>query len=150
MFRRILFPTDGSDVSLAAADAAITMAKLTGAALRPVYVVEPYPFTGIGVASPSAFDDYMAASRQAAALAFERIERIAAAQGVRCEPLTVEHPRAAEGIVETAQSIGADLIVMGSHGRSGVAKLVLGSVATKVLQLSPIPILIVKSGEAAA
>lgn len=150
MFQRVLFPTDGSDVSLAAADAAITMAKLTGAALQPVYVVEPYPFTGIGVARPSGFDDYMAASRQVAARAFERIERIAQAGGVRCEPLTVEHARAADGIVETARSVGADLIVMGSHGRSGVARLVLGSVATKVLQLSPVPVLIVKAGDAAA
>ncbi|KAB2876575.1 MAG: universal stress protein [Burkholderiaceae bacterium] len=150
MFSRVLFPTDGSDVSLSAAGAAITMAKLGGAPLQPVYVVEPYPFTGIGVARPAGFDDYMAASRRAAAIGFERIERLAGAQGVRCEPLTVEHSRAAEGIVETAQSIGADLIVMGSHGRSGVAKLVLGSVATKVLQLSPIPVLVVKSGEASA
>ncbi len=86
----------------------------------------------------------MAASRQMAAQAFERIAKVADAQGVPCETLVVEHPQAAAGIVEAAESTGANLIAMGSHGRSGLAKLVLGSVATKVLQLSPVPVLIVK------
>lgn len=144
MFRRVLLPTDGSDVSIAAADAAIAIAKLADAPLSVVYVLEPYPFTGIGSARREGFDDYMAASRQTAARAFERIVQAAAAQGVRCEALIVENAQAAVGIVEAAESTGASLIAMGSHGRSGVAKLVLGSVATKVLQLSPVPVLIVK------
>jgi nucleotide-binding universal stress UspA family protein len=144
MFRRVLLPTDGSDVSLGAADAAITIAKLAGAPLHAVYVLEPYPFTGIGSARREGFDDYTAASRQVAAQAFERIVQAAAAQGVPCETLVVEHPQAAAGIVDAAESTGANVIVMGSHGRSGLAKLVLGSVATKVLQLSPVPVLIVK------
>ena len=86
----------------------------------------------------------MAASRQAAAQAFERIVQAAATQGVQCETLIVEHAQAASGIVETAESTGANLIAMGSHGRSGIAKLVLGSVATKVLQLSTVPVMVVK------
>jgi len=144
MFRRVLLSTDGSDISIAAADAAIAIAKLAGAPLHVVYVLEPYPFTGIGSARREGFDDYTAASRHVAALAFQRIAKAADAQGVRCETLIVEHPQAATGIVEAADSTGADLIAMGSHGRSGLAKLVLGSVATKVLQLSPVPVLIVK------
>jgi nucleotide-binding universal stress UspA family protein len=144
LFRRVLLPTDGSDISIAAADAAIAIAKLAGVPLHVVYVVEPYPFTGIGSARREGFDDYMAASRQMAALAFERIIKAADAQGVPCETLVVEHTQAAAGIVEAAESTGANMIAMGSHGRSGLAKLVLGSVATKVLQLSPVPVLIVK------
>ena len=144
MFRRLLLPTDGSDVSLAAADPAIALAKLCGAPLQVVYVLEPYPFTGIGSARQGGFDDYMAVSRGAATLAFERIAQAAVAHGVPCETLTVEDAQAARGIVEAAKAAGADLIVMGSHGRSGLAKVVLGSVATKVLQLSPVPVLVVK------
>ena len=144
MFSRVLLPTDGSDVSIAAADAAITIARLAGAPMHTVYVLEPYPFTGIGAARREGFDAYTAESRQVAAAAFERIVQAADAQGVRCETLVVEHPQAAAGIVEAAGSTGANLIVMGSHGRSGLAKLVIGSVATKVLQLSPVPVLIVK------
>jgi nucleotide-binding universal stress UspA family protein len=144
MFHRVLFPTDGSDVSIAAVDTAIAIAKLAGAPLHAVYVVEPYPFTGIGSARREGFDDYMAASRQTAAQAFERIVQAASAQRVPCETMIVENPQAAAGIVAAAESSGANLIVMGSHGRSGVARLVLGSVATKVLQLSPVPVLVVK------
>lgn len=144
MFRRLLLPTDGSDVSLAAAEPAIAVAKLFDAPLQVVYVLEPYPFAGIGSARQGGFDDYMAASRGAASLAFDRIAQAAAAHGVPCETVTVEDAQAARGIVEAAKAAGADLIVMGSHGHSGLAKLVLGSVATKVLQLSPVPVLIVK------
>lgn len=144
MFRRIVLPTDGSDISLAAAEPAIAMAKRFDATLEVVHVLEPYPFSGIGSARQAGFDDYMAASRQEAMLAFERIAQAAAPHGVPCETLTVEDAQAARGIVKAATAAGADLIVMGSHGRSGLAKLVLGSVATKVLQSSPMPVLIVK------
>ena len=144
MFRRVLLPTDGSDVSIAAADVAIAVAKMAGAPLHAVYVVEPYPFTGIGSARREGFDDYMAASRQTAAQAFERIVQAATAQGVPCETLIVEHGQAAAGIISAAESTGANLIAMGSHGRSGVAKFVLGSVATKVLQLSTVPVMVIK------
>ena len=58
----------------------------------------------------------------------------------------VEDYQPARGIIAAAQTCGADLIVMSSHGRTGVAKLVLGSVATKVLALSPVPVLIIKTG----
>lgn len=65
------------------------------------------------------------------------------------QALIVEGAQAARGIVNAAQSCGADLIVMGSHGRTGVARLVLGSEATKVLELSPVPVMVVKSAPAA-
>ena len=144
MFRRIMLPTDGSDTSLAAAEPAIVIAKRFDAPLQVVYVLEPYPFSGIGSARPAGADEYMAASRGPATLAFERIAQAAAAHRVPCETLTVEDAQAARGIVEAATTAGVDLIVMASHGRSGLAKLVLGSVATKVLQSSPMPVLIVK------
>jgi nucleotide-binding universal stress UspA family protein len=89
-------------------------------------------------------DAYLAASRQTATQAFERIVQAAAARGVQCETLVVEHAQAAAGIISAAESTGANLIAMGSHGRSGVAKLLLGSVAMKVLQLSPIPVMVIK------
>jgi nucleotide-binding universal stress UspA family protein len=76
--------------------------------------------------------------------AIERISDAAKAQAVPIESIVVEQHQAAKGIVDAAQSCGADLIVMGSHGRSGLAKMMLGSVAAKVLALSSIPVLIVK------
>ena len=145
MFRKLLLPTDGSDISIAAAEPAVALAKLIGASLHAVVVVEPYAFVGIGAVRVEGFDDYMAQARQDAARAFERIAAAAAAHDMRCETLIAEHAQAASGIVEAAETTGADLIVMGSHGRGGVIKFVLGSVASKVLELSPVPVMIIKS-----
>ncbi len=145
MYDKLLLPTDGSDVSFAAADRAIALARLAGATLHAVFVLEPYPYAGIGAVSVAGRDAWMAAAREAAAVASERLVKAAAAQGVKVSPLVVEDADPARGIVETARSQGCDLIVMGSHGRSGLARAVLGSVATKVLALSPVPVMIVKA-----
>jgi len=144
MFRKILVPTDGSELSVSGALRAIPLAKMAGASLIAVFVQDTYPYTGIGEANVVGLQAYMAAARAEGQAAIERIGAAAKAEGVAIESIVVEQHQAAKGIVDAAQSCGADLIVMGSHGRSGLAKMVLGSVAAKVLALSPIPVLIVK------
>lgn len=144
MFSKIVVPTDGSDVSVAGALRAVPLAKLASASITVVYVQDVYPYTGIGQSNAAGLQDYMAAARAQGAQAIDRISDAARAAGVPIETLIVEDTQAARGIVNAAKSCAADLIVMGSHGRSGVAKLVLGSVAAKVLVLSPVPVLIVK------
>jgi len=146
MFRKILVPTDGSDASLAGAYRAVPLAKLASATLTAVYVQDIYPFAGIGESNIAGMESYMDTARAQGMKAIERIGDEARASGVAIESLIVEDTQAARGIVTAAQTSGADLIVMGSHGRTGVAKMVLGSVATKVLALSPIPVLIIKLG----
>ncbi|MEO8543694.1 MAG: universal stress protein [Burkholderiaceae bacterium] len=145
MFRNILVPTDGSAASVAGALSAVPLAKLASATITVVYVQDIYPYTGIGQSNATGLNNFMAAERAQGARAFEQISDKAKLAGVVINTLIAEDSQAARGIVTTAQSCGADLIVMGSHGRSGVAKLVLGSVATKVLELSTVPVLIVKS-----
>jgi nucleotide-binding universal stress UspA family protein len=149
MFRKILVPTDGSATSVAGALRAVPLAKLASASITVVYVQDVYPYTGIGQSNAAGLESYMAAVRAQGTKAVERISDEANAAGVAIETLIVEDTVAARGIVNAAQSGGADLIVMGSHGRTGVAKLVLGSVAAKVLALSPVPVLIIKSAPAA-
>jgi nucleotide-binding universal stress UspA family protein len=144
MYDKILLPTDGSDISMAAAERAISLAGLAGAPLHAVYVREPYPYAGIGAASSAALQEYEAATRQQAEEAFARVATLARAQGVNLSTATEEGSDPAEHIVAVAQDCGADLIVMGSHGRSGVARVLLGSVAGKVLMLSHVPVMIVK------
>lgn len=144
MFRKLLLPTDGSDPSIAAADIAIEIARLEKVPLHAVFVIEPYAFGNAVETRPVEPADYDEQARKGATFAFERIVQAASAQGVHCETSITEHAQAAVGIVETAASIGADLIVMGSRGRGGMARLVLGSVAAKVLELSRVPVLIVK------
>jgi nucleotide-binding universal stress UspA family protein len=144
MFEKILLPTDGSDVAFAAAGRAVALAKLAGAALHVVFVQEPYPYTGIGATNSAGVQEYLADSQRRAAEALARISALAQVFGLVLSTEFVEGSSPAEQIVETARRCGADLIVMGSHGRTGVARVLLGSVAGKVLMLSPVPVMIVK------
>ncbi len=146
MFNKILLANDGSEASMHAARLAMQLAQVHGASLTAVYVVDPYPFIGIGEVNPAGFDAYMAAARQSAVQAHVRLLDLAKSleHAGELNELTVEDASATEGIVQTAWDVGADLIVMGSHGRSGVARLLMGSVAQKVSNQSPIPVLLCK------
>jgi nucleotide-binding universal stress UspA family protein len=144
MFRKVLLPTDGSDTSIAAADRAVGLARVCGAPLHVVFVQEPYPFAGIGSASSAGLQEYQAMARQAATQAFERIGAVAAAAGVGVTSEVSEAAEPAQAIVDAASASGADVIVMGSHGRTGLARLLLGSVAHKVLSLSPVAVMVVR------
>lgn len=144
MFDKILMPTDGSDVAFGAAERAVALAKLAGAALHVVIVQEPYPYSGIGSTNSAGVQEYLAASQRQATEALARITAQAQVHGVAVSTEIVEGSSPAEEIVETARRCGADVIVMGSHGRTGVARVLLGSVAGKVLMLSPVPVMIVK------
>lgn len=144
MFETILMPTDGSDVSLAAAPRAVELARRTGGKLVALYVQEPYPYAGIGEASAAGLNEHLAHGRQAASAAFERVRERASAAGVTLETAIQEGASVPEQIVEAARTLGADQIVIASHGRTGVAKVLLGSVAQKVLELSPVAVLVVK------
>ncbi|CAG1019100.1 Putative universal stress protein [Burkholderiaceae bacterium] len=144
MFKKILVPTDGSELSTDAALRAVPLAKMASAKLTVLFVQDTYPYTGIGEANSAGLQAYMAAARAQGLSSVERIAEAARAEGVDIETVVVEDHQTAKGIVDAAQASGADLIMMGSHGRSGIAKLVLGSVAAKVLAISPIPVLVVK------
>ncbi|MEW6706565.1 MAG: universal stress protein [Pseudomonadota bacterium] len=144
MFKKILVPTDGSELANGAALRAVALAQLANASMAIVFVQDIYPYQGIGEASATGLQAYMAEARSQGLAAADRIAQAARDAGVAVETFVVENHQAAVGIVEAARDHGADLIAMGSHGRSGLAKLVLGSVAAKVLALSPIPVLVLK------
>ena len=144
MFDKILLPTDGSDVAFAAAEREDALAKLSGAELHVVFVQEPYPYTGIGSTNSAGVQAYLADSQRQAVEAFARIRAAADVPGVTLRTETVEGSSPAEQIVETARRCGADLIVMGSHGRRGLEKLMLGSVTQRVLGVVHVPVLVVR------
>ncbi len=144
MFKHILLATDGSAASEHAAQLAVGLARTHGAKLTAVYVVDPYPYIGVGEINPMGFQAYMSAAQAQASQAHAQIE-VLCKQGDK--PLTlearlVEDVGAASGIVQSAEAIGADLVVVGSHGRSGIARLMLGSVSTKVVAESRVPVLV--------
>src|SRR3990167_927331 len=146
MFKHILLATDGSDASEKAAQLAVGLARKHGAKLTALYVVDPYPYMSIGEANPIGFQAYMSAAQEHAAQAHGKVAALGEQGGVPVELQLrlVENVTASAGIVQLAKDEGADLIVVGSHGRSGLVKLMLGSVAAKVVAQSPVPVLVAR------
>jgi nucleotide-binding universal stress UspA family protein len=146
MFKHILLGTDGSAASEHAAALAVELARTHGAKLTALYVVDPYPYLGIGETNPMGFQSYMAAAHQHAAQAHAKVAQMCslADSKIQLEARLAEDVAAARGIVEMATREGADLVVVGSHGRAGVARLMLGSVAAKVVAQSPVPVLVAR------
>ena len=146
MFKHILLATDGSAASDHAARLAVDMARLHGARLTALYAVDPYPYLGIGESNPLGFQSYMAAAHEHAGQSHAKVAALCSegSPPVALQPCIAQDLSAAEGIVQMAQDEGADLIVMGSHGRTGLARLVLGSVVSKVLAAASVPVLVVR------
>lgn len=144
MFKHILLATDGSASAEHAAKNAMNLARIHGAQVTATFVVDPYPYIGIGSANPVGFQSYMTAAQESAARAFTHLSELAHAAGVQLEVRLVEDTHAVDGILAMADQAAADLIVIGSHGRSGLKKLLLGSVAGKVVAHSTRPVLVVR------
>ena len=141
--RRILHPTDFSPASAAALTRALDEARRSGAALVIVHVLSPIiPMVGDGYISPKAYEDLERAARQHARTQLDRLVARARAARVRVTPLLVEGSPA-EQIVRVARGRRADMIVMGTHGRTGLARLFMGSVAERVIGTASCPVLTV-------
>ena len=145
MFKNILLATDGSSASEHAAKLAVDLARLHGASLIAVYVVDPYPYLGVGDTNPLGLYAYLSAARDHAAAAHANVMKLCANKEpqVPLELRLVENTTA-KGIMQAAKDGACDLIVAGSHGRSGFDNLILGSVAIRLAQLSPVPVLIAR------
>ncbi len=147
MFKHILVSTDGSTLSSKAVSAAVKLAKTTGAKLTGIYVMAPYapPVYGEGAAyvtadlNPRRYKETMA---KAARHALSAVEIESQTAGVECKTISATHDLPWEAIIRAAKGKKCDLIVMASHGRRGLAGLLLGSETTKVLTHSKIPVLV--------
>ncbi|HEY8876372.1 MAG TPA: universal stress protein [Roseateles sp.] len=144
MFKRILVPTDGSDITAHAVDTAIQLAKVHGAQLLTLSVMEPFPYSAVSEIQPVPPQEFIDAQQRIATQRVEAVSATAAAQGLSCKACTIEALHAWEAIVDHAKAENVDLIVMASHGRKGFAALLLGSEAQKVLTHIETPVLIVK------
>jgi nucleotide-binding universal stress UspA family protein len=144
MFKRILVPTDGSDITAHAVDTAIQLAKVHGAQLLTLSVMEPFPYSAVSEIQPVPPQEFIDAQQRVATQRVEAVTATAAAHGLSCKGHTIEALHAWEAIVDHAKAENVDLIVMASHGRKGFAALLLGSEAQKVLTHIETPVLIVK------
>jgi len=145
MYRNILIPTDGSPLSTAAAHAGVALAAQCGAAVVGVHVAPEYQYpVNIEIVVPEypTEDDYRAAMRRRAADYLDQVRAEADALGVRFHGITVLADNTADQIVHAAGQNGCDLIFIGSHGRSGLGQLLLGSTTHKILTSCKIPALV--------
>jgi nucleotide-binding universal stress UspA family protein len=148
MYKTILLPTDGSPISRKAVKQGIAFAKAIGAKVVGFYSPQDYRTAMYGEYVPPAFyvsqAEFEAAAKEAAQKQLAWIERAAADVGVRYEGVYKVSYAPWEAIIETAKKKKCDLIFMGSHGRRGLAGVVLGSQTTKVLTHSKIPVLVAR------
>jgi len=144
MYKRILFPTDGSEISAKAMQTAIGMAKLAGAELFVLSVKEPFPYSAISEMQPVPPQEFFDAQERIAAARVKEATTAATAAGVASKGHTVEALHPWEAMLDHAKAQGCDLIVMASHGRRGVSAMLLGSETQKVLTHSTVPVLVVR------
>ena len=144
MFKHILVPVDGSSTSQLAVEKAVGLAKAFGSRVTAIFVIDPYPFTGVGTDFAYGQAEYLSAATAEANAAIAAAKATIEKAGVTVDTSVIEAHAAWRGVVQAAESAQADLIVMGSHGRSGLEKLVLGSVTQAVLSHTRLPVLVVR------
>ena len=144
MFKRILVPTDGSELSGRAVAAAICLAKTLGAEICTLCVKEPFPYGAVADMQPTPPQEFFDAQERNAARHVRAVVEMCEAAGVVCHAQTIEGLQPWEAIVAHAAEQRCDLLVMGSHGRSGLASLFLGSETNDVLKHTTLPVLVVR------
>ncbi len=146
MYNNILVPIDGSATSQKALEEAVRLARLTGGRLRLLHIVDPLEhLSGFETAAV-----YLRDMQPALVQAGEELLEKAKA-GVNAPDLTVETElfegtggRVSDMIIDRAKNWGADLIVLGTHGRRGIERVMMGSDAEQVVRLAPVPVLLVR------
>jgi nucleotide-binding universal stress UspA family protein len=150
MYHRILVPIDGSATAQRGLQHAIALARQSATPLLLLHVVTDFPRMRELMSSAS-LDDMETHRRGEAQRMLEQCARLAHQDGVAAEMrVLIATETAAETIVHTATTQGCDLIVLGTHGRSGLPRAVLGSVAEGVSRHSPLPVLLVPPAHEAA
>jgi nucleotide-binding universal stress UspA family protein len=148
MYQRILVPVDGSETATKAMITALQMARDSGGQVHLVHVVEGM--------TPLAADPYGAYSgevieimRQSGAKILEDALVVAKAAGVPADTELFDNfgERLAEVVADSATRFKADLIVVGTHGRRGLGRMMLGSGAEQIIRLAPVPVLVIRHDE---
>ncbi|MBS0344067.1 MAG: universal stress protein [Proteobacteria bacterium] len=147
MYQRILVPIDGSETARCGLQEAIRLAKAGGGQLCLFHVIDDLSFALAMDAYAGQQGDWLNTMREAGARLLDEAKGTAAAAGVKAEGVLYERvsTRLADAVAAEAAKWKADLIVLGTHGRRGVGRLLLGSGAESVLRSAPIPVLVVRA-----
>ena len=144
MYKHILVPTDGSSLSRKAVREAIRIAKASNARVTALHVLPKYnPPYELGMWVPDE-KDYAASSHEAAKKILSHVQKECATAGVRCAEMDTFSDHPYEEIINTARKSKCDLVVMASHGRRGLAGVLLGSETQKVLTHAKTPVLVIR------
>lgn len=144
MFKHIMVPVDGSSTAGQAIAKAVALAQAFKSQVTVVCVIDSFAFTGVGSDLAYGQVEYLEAATAEAKLAISNAKASFATAGIEATGAVLEGQAVYKSILDAAQSAGTDLIVMGSHGRKGLEKLVLGSVAAQVLSHTHLPVMIVR------
>ncbi len=151
MFKKILIPTDGSALAAQAANKGVCFAKQIGAEVVALYVTQPFAatvgFDGMAAAYAITDEDYDKTAAEQAQKYLKSVTDRAETAGVKATAKAVSNFNVADGIVQAAEEGHCDLIFIGSHGRSGLSRLLLGSVTVKVLGLAKTAVLVYRVKE---
>jgi len=150
-YHQILVPVDGSPTSAKALDEAIRLAQLTGARLRLVHVVDELSYVNGFEPAMNYLNEIIPLMREAGEKLLAHERQKALDKGVDADSvLIVEGPgRICDHVTEQARRIKADLIVVGSHGRRGIGRVLLGSDAEQIVRHAPVPVLVVRGDPSA-
>ena len=146
MFQHILIPTDGSELAEHAVTNGLSLAKSVGAKVSVIVVEEPFDVYSVPESKSRHISDMFAKHaeqiKKHAESVLNRAAEAAKLAGVPCSTFQMEHQQPYQAIITAAKNKGCDLIVMASHGRSGLSAVLLGSVTNKVLTHTKTPVLV--------
>src|SRR3954447_15152703 len=140
MYRHILVPTDGSELAERGVAHGLALAKSVGAEVSAIFVVEP--FSEMTGPLRETVGRYAELRNEQAVSVLNLVANAAKQSGVSCQTIQVENGQPHQAIIAAAEDKDCDLIVMSSHGRSGLSMLLIGSVTNKVLAHAKTPVLV--------
>ena len=148
MYKKILIATDGSKFAEAAVSHGVELAKNLGSTPIIVTVTETWSAHQLAEkvkkGASTAVEDYINSMKEMAQQILDDAKKVADAAGVECETVHISDRLPAEGIIDAAEREGCDLIVMASHGRRGLGRMLMGSQTAEVLGFSKIPVLVLR------
>jgi len=147
MYKQIVVATDGSDLAKRALEHAARLAGIVGARVAICTVIEPSAMLGYADMAGAVFDplpEMVEAQHEGAKTVLKAAADAALTLGIEADTQVVDNAFPAEGIIAVADKVAADLIVMGSHGRRGFGRLLLGSQTNEVLAHSKVPVLVIR------
>jgi nucleotide-binding universal stress UspA family protein len=148
MYRNIVLAVDGSSSSKLALKEAVRLAALAQCTVHAIHVVDTAPLLAFADLEPADVADAM---RKDGRAVLDEVRRTSALSGVQCHTQLLEKNRVSDEVAEIIQRyvdlVDADIVVMGTHGRAGVGRVVLGSVAESLLRRSQRPVLLVRDND---